>query len=81
MSGWDIDVELDCWDWQAGDNFVAKMTTALDTCDHMLALFSQAYFEPARWTAEEWTAADARGFSRMLALSAMFHARVGGGRT
>ena len=31
--------------------------------------------------AEEWTAVDARGFSRMLALSAMFHARVGGERT
>jgi hypothetical protein len=66
-AGWDITVELDCWDWQAGDNFVAKMTTALDTCDHMLALFSQAYFEPARWTAEEWTAAfqqakDLKGF-------------------
>ena len=39
-AGWDITVELDCWDWQAGDNFVAKMNTALDTCDHMLALFS-----------------------------------------
>jgi len=47
-AGWDITVELDCWDWQARDNFVAKMTTALDTCEHMLALFSQAYFEPAR---------------------------------
>jgi hypothetical protein len=56
-AGWDITVELDCWDWHAGDNFVAKMNAALDTCDHMLALFSQAYFEPARWTAEEWTAA------------------------
>ena len=56
-AGWDIAVELDCWDWQAGDNFVAKMTIALDTCDRMLALFSQAYFEPARWTSEEWTAA------------------------
>jgi hypothetical protein len=56
-AGWDIDVELDCWDWQAGDNFVAKMNTALDTCDHMLALFSHAYFEPVRWTVGEWTAA------------------------
>ena len=23
-AGWDITVELDCWDWQAGDNFVAE---------------------------------------------------------
>src|SRR4051812_5412524 len=56
-AGWDITVELDCWDWQAGDNFVAKMNTALESCDRMLALFSQAYFEPARWTSEELTAA------------------------
>src|SRR4051794_34821968 len=33
------------------------MSTALDRCDHLLAVFSAAYFEPARWTAEEWTAA------------------------
>ena len=31
-------------------------------------------------TAAEWTAADARGFSRMLALPGMLHARAGGGR-
>ena len=56
-AGWDITVELAWWDWQAGDNFVAKMTTALDTCDQILALFSQAYFERVRWTGDEWTAA------------------------
>src|SRR5690349_10099309 len=56
-AGWDIDVELDCWDWQAGDNFLTKMNIALAGCDRMLALFSQAYFEPARWTGDEWTAA------------------------
>jgi hypothetical protein len=54
---WDVTVELQCWDWQAGDNLVAKMTTALESCDRMLAVFSQAYFEPARWAPEEWTAA------------------------
>ena len=31
--------------------------------------------------AGEWTAADARGFSRMLALPGMLHARAGGGRS
>ena len=56
-AGWDITVELDCWDWQAGDNFVTKMNTALASADRMVAVFSQAYFEPARWTSEEWTAA------------------------
>jgi argininosuccinate synthase len=29
--------------------------------------------------AGEWTAADARGFSRMVALPGMLHARAGGG--
>jgi hypothetical protein len=58
-AGRDITVELDCWDWQAGDDFVARMNTALATCDRMLALFSHAYFEPARWTTPEWTAASA----------------------
>lgn len=56
-AGRDITVELDCWDWQAGDDFVARMNTALATCDRMLALFSDAYFEPDRWTSPEWTAA------------------------
>ena len=56
-AGWGVSAELDCWDWQAGDNFVAKMNTALDSCDHMVAICSQAYYEPARWTSEEWTAA------------------------
>ncbi|MCA1695323.1 MAG: TIR domain-containing protein, partial [Actinobacteria bacterium] len=56
-AGWGVSVELDCWDWQAGDNFVAKMNSALGSCDHMVALCSQAYYEPVRWTNEEWTAA------------------------
>jgi TIR domain/Tetratricopeptide repeat len=56
-AGWGVSVELDCWDWQAGDNFVAKMNTALSSCDRMLAICSQSYYEPARWTGEEWTAA------------------------
>ncbi len=56
-AGRDVTVELDCWDWQAGDDFVARMNTALASCDRMVALFSHAYFEPARWTAQEWTAA------------------------
>ena len=56
-AGGDLAVELDCWDWQAGDNFVTRINTALASADHMLALFSQAYFEPVRWTSEEWTAA------------------------
>jgi TIR domain-containing protein len=56
-AGWGITVELDAWEWRAGEDFVARMNTAHGTCDHMLALFSAADFEPARWTGERWTAA------------------------
>jgi tetratricopeptide (TPR) repeat protein len=52
-----VGVELDCWDWQAGEQFVGKMNTALTRADVMLAVFSEAYFEPQRWTSEEWQAA------------------------
>ncbi|MFI9833796.1 FxSxx-COOH system tetratricopeptide repeat protein [Streptomyces sp. NPDC051913] len=48
-------VELDCWDWGAGDNFVLKMNAALER-GRFLALFSPAYFEPERFTTPEWTA-------------------------
>ncbi|MET7380408.1 FxSxx-COOH system tetratricopeptide repeat protein [Streptomyces sp. NPDC005526] len=48
-------VELDYWDWGAGDNFVLKMRDALERgC--LLALFSRAYFEPGRFTEDEWAA-------------------------
>ncbi|MGV9249225.1 FxSxx-COOH system tetratricopeptide repeat protein [Streptomyces sp. NPDC003710] len=48
-------VELDYWDWGAGDNFVLKMDAALEA-GRFLALFSPAYFEPERFTTPEWTA-------------------------
>jgi hypothetical protein len=50
-------VELDTWDWAAGDNFVNKMAAAMDRADRVIALFSRAYFEPQRYTTDEWTAA------------------------
>ncbi|OPG01670.1 hypothetical protein B1R27_36030, partial [Streptomyces sp. GKU 895] len=53
------EVELDCWDWGTGDNFILKMNTALEH-GRMLALFSPAYFEPERFTTPEWTAMLAR---------------------
>src|SRR5262249_22792810 len=52
-----LSVELDYWDWKAGDNFVARMSEALRSCKSMVALLSEAYFEPVRWTTQEWTAA------------------------
>jgi tetratricopeptide (TPR) repeat protein len=49
-------VELDVWDWAAGDNAVLRMTDALARADRMLALFSRAYFQRDRFTTDEWTA-------------------------
>jgi hypothetical protein len=48
-------VELDCWDWAAGDNFITRMHRALDAANRVVALFSPAYFEELRYTTEEWT--------------------------
>ncbi|MEU6774240.1 FxSxx-COOH system tetratricopeptide repeat protein [Streptomyces sp. NPDC046759] len=50
-----FEVELDYWDWGAGDDFVLKMNAALER-GRFLALFSPAYFEPERFTTSEWTA-------------------------
>lgn len=44
---------------------------------HSLKAASRAVYGES---AGEWTAADARGFSRMLALPGMLHARAGGGK-
>jgi len=49
-------VELDVWDWAAGENFVTKMSDALDRADRVMALFSAAYFERTRYTTQEWSA-------------------------
>ncbi|MGH3887256.1 MAG: TIR domain-containing protein, partial [Pseudonocardiaceae bacterium] len=50
-------VELDSWDWVAGENFVTKMHEALGAANRVVALFSSAYFEDLRYTTEEWTSA------------------------
>ena len=50
-------VELDVWDWAAGQNFVTAMSDALARADRVVALFSAAYFERERYTTEEWSAA------------------------
>lgn len=49
-------VELDVWDWAAGQNFVTAMNEALARADRVVALFSAAYFEPERYSTEEWSA-------------------------
>ncbi|KOX33346.1 MULTISPECIES: FxSxx-COOH system tetratricopeptide repeat protein [unclassified Streptomyces] len=54
------EVTLDVWDWRTGDDFVRLMDSALGTADAVVALFSKSYFEPGRWTEEEWNATVAR---------------------
>jgi hypothetical protein len=49
-------VVLDVWDWAAGKNFITAMSDALERCDRVVALFSMAYFDRSRYTAEEWSA-------------------------
>jgi hypothetical protein len=50
-------VELDAWDWAAGDNFVTRMHAAVDAADRVVALLSAAYFADGRYTGDEWSAA------------------------
>ena len=50
-------VELDVWDWAAGQNFVLSMSDALSRCDRVVTLLSSAYFERHRYMTEEWSAA------------------------
>ena len=53
-------VEIDVWDWQAGDNFVERMTDAMRRATVVVALFSNHYFDRTRWVREEWTSIVAR---------------------
>ena len=48
------DVELDAWDWPAGDSFVHRMNEAMDRAAVVVALWSPAYFEADRFTGDEW---------------------------
>jgi TIR domain/Tetratricopeptide repeat/NB-ARC domain len=54
-------VELDVWDWPAGQNFMLAMNDAMARCDRVLALLSAAYVERSRYTADEWAAALVHG--------------------
>jgi TIR domain len=51
-----ISVELAAWEWSAGENFVLRMNDALARANRVLALYSPAYFEPHRYTSDEWAA-------------------------
>src|SRR3954454_9463701 len=45
-------VELDVWDWATGEDFVARMQTALESADRLLAVCTEAYFASAFGGAE-----------------------------
>ncbi|MEV5312784.1 FxSxx-COOH system tetratricopeptide repeat protein [Streptomyces sp. NPDC052610] len=53
-------VELGLWHWRAGDDFVKRMNEALERASAVVAVVSPHYFEPGRYTEEEWRAAVAR---------------------
>lgn len=62
-------VELDSWDWAAGENFVIKMRTAVEAANRVVALFSRTYFEDGRYTTDEWSSAlvkDDKGGHRLV---------------
>src|SRR5262249_57204990 len=50
-------VELDSWDWVAGENVIARMRDVLDGAGRVIALLSRAYFEDQRYTTDEWSSA------------------------
>ncbi|MEV4620025.1 toll/interleukin-1 receptor domain-containing protein [Asanoa sp. NPDC049573] len=43
-------VDLDRWDLSAGDNFVVRMSEALDRAEIVVAVAANAYFEVERFT-------------------------------
>src|SRR3712207_6770805 len=45
-------VELDVWDWTPGEDFVARMQSALERADRVLAVCTEAYFTSAYGGAE-----------------------------
>jgi hypothetical protein len=49
-------VELEAWDWAAGENVVARTHDALHAARRVVAVLSKAYFEDGRYTAE-WSSA------------------------
>ena len=53
-------VELDVWDWAAGQNFIAAISDALDRCDRVVTLWSAEYFAQSQYTTEEWSTAAAK---------------------
>ncbi|GGW33788.1 ATP-binding protein [Streptomyces lucensis JCM 4490] len=53
-------VELDVWNWSTGDDFIQRMSDAVARATVVVALYSDDYFGPDRWTREERNAVAAR---------------------
>jgi hypothetical protein len=47
---------IQAWDFLPGDNFMAKMNSALEECRHVVGVLSEHYLASA-FTTAEWTAA------------------------
>ena len=59
---------LQAWDFNPGENFVRRMSEALDQAARTIAILSEAYFKSA-YSRDEWTAAfvhDGDGQGRLL---------------
>lgn len=54
-----FNVELDIWSWSVGDDFTVRMNQALDSADILIAILSEAYFDPGRYSSLEVNAAQA----------------------
>lgn len=54
-----FDVELDIWNWRVGDDFTVRMNQALDSADILVAVLSEAYLDPGRYSSAEVSAAQA----------------------
>jgi hypothetical protein len=65
----DLAVEVDT-SWAAGETFVIRMNDALEGADQVICLFSASYFEPKRFSRDEWTAivADRQRVGRLIPL-------------
>ncbi|WP_235618887.1 toll/interleukin-1 receptor domain-containing protein [Embleya scabrispora] len=50
----DYRVSLSRWDWSAGESFGKAMARARGMGEHVLALFSEHYFEARRLAMDEW---------------------------
>ena len=50
-------VRIPAWHFRPGMHFVAVMGQALDACERMIAVVSQAYLDQSTYGSDEWTTA------------------------